>query len=584
MFKPNEIEAMPLELERQFKELESRIMQDIVRRLRINSEVTRSADWQLYRLQELGKSQAEVREYIKDALHLSDAELDRLYSDAIESGYVREEKLYNALGIKQLTFAENAPLRQLIAAVKEQTADALKNITQSLGFAIRQPDGKLKFNALADYYQKTLDGAVLDITSGTFDYNTVLKRVVREMTNSGLRTVDYASGYSNRIPVAARRAVMTGIGQVTAKINEQTAEELGINSYEVTRHTGARPSHQVWQGRVYTRAELETVCGLGTGPGLCGWNCYHDYYPFVPGVSERTYTDEELDRLNEEENTPVEFGGKTYTKYEALQKQRRLETTMRAQRQEIKLLSDGGANEDDIIAARCRYRVTSGEYTRFSKAMGLPQQRERVTADGLGNIGVGKYKKTVANPAKSGIINTGRDNMGLSIEIDNFTPCLVESSTGNIVNTKYSPADVSELAGLKKQGWNFDWTESHLKNSTVYKLTLENDSAIQGLVAIKDMPNDYAVYLKLAESAPNNIGSNKQYEGVGGHLFAIAAQKSIDSGYGGFIYFEAKNIELVQHYQKAFGARLIGGVHQYRMIIDENAAAILLKKYTLKGE
>lgn len=120
-------------------------------------------------------------------------------------------------------------------------------------------------------------------------------------------------------------------------------------------------------------------------------DCYHDFYPFIPGVSEPTYTAEELAELNARENTLVEYNGKKYTKYEALQRQRRLETTMRAQRQEIKLLKDGGASEDDLINARARYRKTSHEYTIFSQAMDIPQQRERVTIDGLGNIGQGKY-------------------------------------------------------------------------------------------------------------------------------------------------------------------------------------------------
>ena len=235
---------------------------------------------------------------------------------------------------------------------------------------------------------------MLDIPSGAFDYNTVLKRVVREMTNSGLRTVDYASGRSVRVEGAARNAVMTGVSQVTSKINEQNAKELDTEYFEVTCHGGARPSHQEWQGKVYSKKELETVCGLGTADGLCGCSCYHDYFPFIPGISERAYTDEELDKLKQEENAPREFAGKQYTKYEATQRQRALERTMRAQRQEIHLLKEGGANEEDIITARAKYRVTSSEYTRFSEAMSLPQQRERVTVDGLGTIGNGKIDLT----------------------------------------------------------------------------------------------------------------------------------------------------------------------------------------------
>jgi len=125
-------------------------------------------------------------------------------------------------------------------------------------------------------------------------------------------------------------------------MNEDNAKELGTDYFEVTWHSGARPSHQEWQGKVYSKKELETICGLGTVTGLCGANCYHDYYPFIPGISERSYTDEELAQMNAEENKPVKYGDKEYTKYEALQRQRKLETAMRAQRQKIHLLEEAG--------------------------------------------------------------------------------------------------------------------------------------------------------------------------------------------------------------------------------------------------
>ena len=418
MFRPGEIEGIPLGIEQQFSDLEIRIMEDIVRRIKINSEITRSADWQIHRLHELGLSKRAIKKYIKDSLKLDSKEINHIYKDVIRQGYERDESLYKYKGKPMIPYKDNNGLQQLITAVTKQTNGELKNITQTLGFAKRE-SGRLKFTNLSDYYQKTLDGAMLDITSGAFDYNTVLKRVVREMTNSGLRTVDYASGRSVRVEGAARNAVMTGVSQVTAQINENNAKELDTEYFEVTCHGGARPSHQEWQGKVYSKKELETVCGLGAADGLCGCSCYHDYFPFIPGISERAYTDEELEKLKIEENTPREFGGKQYTKYEATQRQRALERTMRAQRQEIHLLKEGGANEEDIITARAKYRVTSSEYTRFSEAMSLPQQRERVTVDGLGNVGVGKYKipeKSVANSGGSGIIVSGAISGALNPE------------------------------------------------------------------------------------------------------------------------------------------------------------------------
>ena len=358
MLKASEIERVSMVLDKPLRDLEMQIMEDIVRRIKINGEITRSADWQIYRLHELGMSKREIKKAIADNLDLSKAEIKELYNDILRKGYEWDDSIYKTKGKARIPLEENEGLQRLLSAVSEQTSGEFKNISQSLGFAVKQPDN-----------------AIMGIASGAFDYNTVIKKVISDMTNSGLRTVDYATGWSNRADVAARRSVMTGLSQLTAKMNEDNAKELGTDYFEVTWHSGARPSHQEWQGKVYSKKELETICGLGTVTGLCGANCYHDYYPFIPGISERSYTDEELTQMNAEENKPVKYGDKEYTKYEALQRQRKLETAMRAQRQKIHLLEEAGADEEDITNARCRYRGTSQEYTRFSKAMGLPQQR-----------------------------------------------------------------------------------------------------------------------------------------------------------------------------------------------------------------
>lgn len=394
MFTPTEIEALPSAMEQLYRSLQLNIMSDLTDRLKANGEeITSAADWQINSLYELGVSKDEIDSLIQSTLDVSDDEIDRIYDEVVKSGYARDEEFYTSKGKEYISYAENKQLQQLVKAVKNQTKSEYRNITGSLGFAVRNADNTLSFTPLADFYQRTLDNGVMQIASGAVDYNTVLKRAVKAMTDSGLRTVDYASGWSNRVDVAVRRALMTGFNQVVAKVNEDNAEQLGTEYFEVSYHRGARPTHQVWQGRVYSKKELETVCGLGTVTGLCGANCYHSYSPFMKGIDTPTYSEEELDRMNEEENTPKEYNGKEYTAYEAQQRQRRLETAMRADRQQIELLTQGGADYDTITGAKVRYFQRQDEYVKFSKAMGLPEQWERITVDGKNALGSKLPKK-----------------------------------------------------------------------------------------------------------------------------------------------------------------------------------------------
>lgn len=410
MFTPTEIEALPSAMEQLYRSLQLNIMSDLTERLKANGEeITSAADWQINRLYELGVSKDEIDSLIQSTLDVSDDEIDRIYDEVVKSGYARNEELYTSKGKEYIPYAENKQLQQLVKAVKNQTKSEYRNITGSLGFAVKNADNTLSFTPLADFYQRTLDNGLMQIASGAVDYSTALKKAVKVMTDSGLRTVDYASGWSNRVDVAARRALMTGFNQVVAKVNEDNAEQLGTEYFEVSYHRGARPTHQVWQGRVYSKKELETVCGLGMVTGLCGANCYHSYSPFIKGIDTPTYSEEELDRMNEDENAPKEYNGKEYTAYEAQQKQRQLETAMRADRQKIELLTQGGADYDTITGAKVRYFQRQDEYVKFSKAMGLPEQWERVTVNGKNALGSKLPKKaesvnkiTAENVAKSG--------------------------------------------------------------------------------------------------------------------------------------------------------------------------------------
>ena len=369
-----------------YQDLEERIMQDIVRRIVKAGEITSTADWQINRLRILGYSSEDIEKEIKKALNASYPEMFELYDKVINWEYVRNKDIYEQINAEYIPFEENGQLKQITEAIIDQSFDDLENVTNSLGFYLDYGNGQKVLTPLSQVYTKYLDAACCDIVTGAFDYNSVLRRVVTQLTNSGLRQIDYSSGRANRVDVAARRAVMTAVSQITGKISEYNAQKLGTEYFEVEWHAGARPTHAVWQGRVWSKEQLYSVCGLGTVTGLLGANCYHTYYPFFPGISQRNWSDEWLDAKNEEEVEPKIFDGKGYTLYEAKQRQRQMETAMRAQREKVRLLQYGGADQDEIILHKAKYQGQLNEYSRFCRKMSLTEERERIYLDMRGKV------------------------------------------------------------------------------------------------------------------------------------------------------------------------------------------------------
>ncbi len=430
---PDQKGSLPLRLEKLFYEMQNRIFTDIVRRIKKTGGITSTADYQINKLLILGNSTEFIENEIKRLVGLTAPEIWELYDKVANWEYVRYADAYEQINGHFTPLEDNEQIQQWSQAVINQTQNEIRNITQSLGMTV-EVGGKAVFTPLAEYYQTYLDRACMDIVTGSFDYNTVLRRVVKEMTSSGIRSVDYASGWNNRVPVAVRRAVMTGVSQLSGQINEMIAKDLKTDKYEVTWHSGHRPSHW-WGGRVYTYQELQTVCHLGEGDGLCGWNCRHSYLCYIPNVSVRTYTDEQLKDLEAQEQEVKTYQGKEYNKYQASQMQRKLETKMRAQRAKVKQLQQGGADPNDIIAAKARYLNTLHQYQEFSKKMGLPEQMERVYIDGLGRIAPGKIRNSrVSNIKKktaADIINVQIVKEMDTVVASNVCKNLKKSQIGN---------------------------------------------------------------------------------------------------------------------------------------------------------
>lgn len=382
-FSPALLDALPEELAELFRALEITLLEEICSRLKAADELNEVTVQDIRALRAHGIDLKEIEKAIRKTSGISETKLNELLDDVVE----RNQKYYTELiALAHITQPETLVSVEDTWAIYEQTKQTMRNITRSMGFLV---DAGRTMLPPAKSYQWALDNAVMQVQSGAINYNQAIKTAVKQLADSGLKVVDYESGHRDQIDVAARRAVMTGVNQICAKYTEQSAQYLETPYFEVSAHAGARDkpgpspwsSHKDWQGKVYSiRAgdiypSIYDVCGLGAVDGLEGANCRHRRNVWVEGVSERTYTDEQLAHIDDD--LGCDFDGKKYTAYEATQMQRRVEREARKLKREKAAYKAAGLHEDEI-AVNIRLRRLNAKYKAFSVAAGLPEQRERM--------------------------------------------------------------------------------------------------------------------------------------------------------------------------------------------------------------
>lgn len=382
-FTPELLDALPEELAELYRGLEDTLLMEICSRLKAADELNEVTVQDIKALRAHGIDLKEIEKAIRKTTGISEQKLKKLLDDVV----ARNQAYYTELiTLADVTRPDVLVDAAAIAAIYAQTKQECRNITRSMGFLV---DNGRTMLPPAKAYQWALDNSLMQVQSGAISYNQVISNAVKQLADSGLKTVDYESGHRDQVDVAARRAVMTGVSQVCAKYTEQSAEYLETPYFEVSAHSGARDkpgpspwsSHKDWQGKVYsTRSgdiypNIYEVCGLGAVDGLEGANCRHRRFPWVEGVSERTYTDEQLAHIDD--GLGCTFESKTYTAYEATQMQRRIERTIRKQKRLKNAYSAAGL-EEDATAANIKLRRLNAKYKEFSKAAGLLEQSERL--------------------------------------------------------------------------------------------------------------------------------------------------------------------------------------------------------------
>lgn len=407
-FSPSVLDAFPEELAELFRGLELTLLREICSRLKISGNLNEVTVDAIRALRSHGIDLDEINAAIAQTVSIGADKLEAIMDDVV----LRNQKYYKSvIDIAKITEPERLVDESDIAAIRRQTMAAYKNITGSMGF-LTVEKGRLNLLSPAKAYQWALDQAELQVQSGAISYNQAISSAIKQLADKGVcvafdkngnavkNVVKYERGGIQQLDVCIRRAVMTGVNQLNQKYREQSMDYLETDLVQTTAHLGARnipgplgwEAHSEWQGKIYRweqyrqmypnaskgdYKDFDQSCGVGKVTGIGGANCRHSFYAFVEGVMEPTYTDDQLEAMKPENRPLIEFDGKKYNDYQATQMQRRIERTIRKKKRELAGFEAAGQTEQ-ATAAKAYLRALNKKYKDFSKAAGLPEQRDRI--------------------------------------------------------------------------------------------------------------------------------------------------------------------------------------------------------------
>lgn len=399
MLSPQYLEQLPEPLIALWQQVEDDILRDIARRIQKMGTITETAAYQAWRLEQTKLLHTDIVKLISKYSGKSETAIRKMLVEAGTQTLQTEDAIHAAAGVTLPEPNKSQNLQNLLNAGYRQTTGSWKNLTATTA------------NTVSRQFEDALDRAWLQVSSGAFDYQTAIRRAIHDLAEH-MDGVTYPSGHRDSLEVAVRRATLTGVNQTCGKLQLERAQEAGCEFVEVTAHVGARDTgsgpanHASWQGKVYHVGGpvwyegkyykgFEETTGYGTGPGLCGWNCRHNFFPFWPGISTRVYTDEQLQALCAKD---IEYKGKKYSRYEINQMQRARERQVRKWKKTYLMEKEAGL---DTTQSALRLKEARKALSDFAEATGGRVDSNRTAVNNFGHSPASKAtweaKKAVAS-------------------------------------------------------------------------------------------------------------------------------------------------------------------------------------------
>lgn len=376
MLTPDQIEVLGDKARQITSPIVDFLIEDIARRVSEAGQLTSTASYQVWKLQQLGMSQQRIKKEVQNRLKVSLAETERLMTQAAEVGY--DFDIRNLPHTDAIPFAKNDAIQGIMNAAVQMAQSDLTNMVQTLGFVT--PNGTAV--GLTDAYQQACDFAFQKVATGAQDYNSAIRQATKNLADKGIITIDYESGAHTSLEAAVRRNIMGGLGAMQEKISQQNHDDLGCDGWEISAHSACAPDHEPIQGKQYSDAEY-TALNSSLIRRIGTLNCGHAAFPIILGVNSPQYSQKELDKMRQDNEKGIEYEGKHYTTYEATQRQRKLERAIRDRKRRI-LIDETTGDKEQLAIDQTKLVRLNDEYVRFTRAAKLRSQRERANVAGFG--------------------------------------------------------------------------------------------------------------------------------------------------------------------------------------------------------
>lgn len=500
---------------------------------------------QLQQMYNYGADIDQIIQALSAASEKNIAEIEEVFEIVAKANYDYSTPFYEAAkGEAAVPYEKNTRLKRYVSSVARQTVKEYKNLTQHTAFAVFEKDGKSiaplfaenknkAATSISETYTKIIDLAVQKVQTGTSSYQQEMRNVIRALSQSGIKSVDYASGYKRRLDSSVRQNILWGIKECNQNSADIVGEQLGADGYEISYHSNPRDTHADMGGRQYAKGKKGvTVKGKYYPPfseveGLLKEHgCRHIKFSIFLGISVPTYSEKELREKKQRDKQTFEYEGEKYTGYEATQVQRKLESSMRRERELMQAFRAFG-DKDGENEARTRLRHLTSQYASFSKAAGLSTKMERTRLAVSG-------KNSLTAAVNGGIMKKEKEFLR------------IPQIPGTEVSNKIKNGDYS--TSLSKQN-----NAKHIKGSPQFELYLSSR---------KEKGNNPQSIITINEKEVQDIIQTKAGTGIVAVTFSgkarnveyITCDKIVGKYYGGGKYHNTNKAAI--HYGKR-GSHLV---------------------------